>query len=420
MRQSILLIISGSIAAYKSLDLIRRLREREFDVRCILTKGGEQFITPLSVASLSGNPTYGDLFSLKDEVEMGHIRLSREADMIVVAPASADLIAKMAHGMADDLATAALLASDKNILVAPAMNAQMWEHPATQRNIRQIVKDGAQIIEPSAGSLACEEIGSGRMAEPEIVLGAILTQLGTRHKAQGTFKALVTSGPTHEAIDPVRYIGNRSSGKQGHAIAAALARQGAEVMLVTGPTSLPDPVGVTVKHVTSAEEMLAACEKALPVDVAICAAAVSDWRAEKPASRKLKKGGSAAALALIENPDILHAISHHKKRPALVVGFAAETENLLKNASEKRKRKGVDWIVANEVSGSKGFGADDNKVLLITAKGNENWPLMSKEEVAEKLVEKIALTLPLSRLREREAKAKPQQGEGKSKKRNHD
>ncbi|MDE3016419.1 MAG: bifunctional phosphopantothenoylcysteine decarboxylase/phosphopantothenate--cysteine ligase CoaBC [Pseudomonadota bacterium] len=409
--RNILLIISGSIAAYKSLDLIRRLRERECNVRCILTKGGAEFITPLSVASLSGNPVYGDLFSLKDETEMGHIRLTREADVIVVAPASADLIAKMAHGFADDLATAALLASDKKILVAPAMNAQMWKHPATQRNLRRVEKDGAVIIPPSAGSLACGEIGAGRLAEAGDIVKAILDSLSLREMAGvkassallssgasrhplpegGGFKALVTSGPTHESIDPVRYLGNRSSGKQGHAIAAALAEVGGDVTLITGPTALPDPEGVRVAHVTSASEMLAACEKALPVNVAVCAAAVSDWRAEAASVRKLKKrGGAATALALVENPDILgHLANHPKKRPILVIGFAAETENLLKNAATKRKNKNADWIVANDVSGGKIFGSDNNEVTLVTAKGGEEWPRMSKEAVAEKLVERI-------------------------------
>jgi phosphopantothenoylcysteine decarboxylase / phosphopantothenate---cysteine ligase len=393
MRHSVLLIISGSIAAYKSLDVIRRLKERDIEVRCILTKGGEQFITPLSVASLSGNPVYNDLFSLTDEVEMGHIRLTREADLIVVAPASADLIAKMVHGQADDMASATLLAGNKKILVAPAMNTQMWQHPATQRNIRQLKADGAAIIEPGAGMLACGEVGAGRMAEPEVILQAILHELHTKSDPllKGV-KALVTSGPTREAIDPVRFIGNHSSGKQGHAIAAALAAQGASVTLVTGPTALPDPHGVTVKHITSAEEMLAACEKSLPVQVAVCAAAVGDWRPESAASSKIKKRGGTAApvLALVENIDILHHIAHHaRKRPKLVIGFAAETDNILKNASEKRKRKGCDWIVANDVSEGKGFNADDNEVTLVTAKKQETWPRQSKEAIAARLVQQI-------------------------------
>lgn len=394
MRHSIVLIISGSIAAFKALELLRRLKERDIDVRCILTKGGEQFVTPLSVASLSGNPVYGDLFSLKDETEMGHIRLSREADLIVVAPASADLIAKMAAGLTDDLATATLLASNKPILVAPAMNTQMWQHAATQRNIRQIAKDGAQIIEPGAGMLACGETGAGRMAEPDVILDAILRQLNRDQPLKGV-KALVTSGPTHEAIDPVRYIGNRSSGKQGHAIASALASLGADVTLVTGPTSLPDPKGVTTRRVTSAQDMLQVCEQSLPVRVAVCAAAVSDWRTPAATSKiKKRPGQSAPALSLLENIDILHTIATHpKKRPQLVIGFAAETENLLKNAAAKRKRKGCDWIVANEVSETKGMGADNNEVTLVTAKGSEPWPLMSKDAVAARLAQKIAQAL---------------------------
>ncbi len=390
-QKSILLIISGSIAAYKSLDLIRRLTERGIEVRCILTRGGEQFVTPLSIASLTGTPVYQELFSLKDETEMGHIRLSREADLIVVAPASADLIAKMAQGYADDLASTTLLASNKTILVAPAMNTRMWQHPAVVRNVKQIAADGCRIIEPGAGMLACGEIGAGRMAEPEVILEAILAHFNAAQPLKG-IKALVTSGPTHEDIDPVRYIGNRSSGRQGHAIAAALARQGAEVILVTGPTEMADPAGVTVKKVTSARQMLEACEKSLPVDVAVCAAAVGDWRAESTAAHKLKKrGGESTALVLVENTDILHAIATHpKKRPALVVGFAAETGALLKNATDKRRRKGADWIVANDVSDGKVFGAGDNEVTLVTAKGAEPWPLMSKEAVAERLVERIA------------------------------
>jgi len=393
MQYSIVLIISGSIAAYKSLDVIRRLRERGYDVRSILTKGGAEFITPLSVASLSGNPVYSDLFSLKDEVEMGHIRLSREADLIVVAPASADIIAKMATGRADDIATATLLASNKKILVAPAMNTQMWNHPATKRNIKQIVQDGAILIDPSAGSLACGEIGAGRMAEPDDIVKAIEKQLGSNQPLKGT-KALVTSGPTHEAIDPVRYIGNQSSGKQGHAIAAALAKQGAETTLISGPTSLADPKGVSVKHVTSAAEMLQACEKTLPVDIVVCAAAVGDWRVGKTAAGKIKKqGGAAPVLSLVENVDILEHLGHHKKRPKLVIGFAAETEQLLKSASGKRKNKNADWIIANDVSDGKVFGADQNEVTLVTAKGEEHWPLMSKDAVAQKLVEKIIAQL---------------------------
>lgn len=415
----ILLIISGSIAAYKSLELIRRLKERGVAVRCILTPGGAQFITPLSVASLSGEPAYGDLFSLKDEVEMGHIRLTREADVVVVAPASADLIAKMASGRADDLATAALLASDKKILVAPAMNARMWEHPATQRNLKQIEKDGAILIPPASGELACGEIGEGRMAEPEAILQAIVKHLSEGMRPGGRISpehrpmefsgensggnqkggnlkgktALVTSGPTHEALDPVRYLANRSSGKQGHAIAAALARHGAQVTLVTGPVVLPDPQGVAVKHVQTAEEMLAACEALLPVDIAVCAAAVGDWRPAKVAYGKIKKSGAAPSITLTENTDILKMLSQRRGgRPKLVIGFAAETDDVLANAKAKRKAKGCDWILANDVRNGV-FGAEENTVTLIDASGAQAWGPMRKEEVAEKLAGRIAAHL---------------------------
>lgn len=392
-KNSILLIISGSIAAYKSLDLIRRLNERDVSVRCILTAGGAQFITPLSVASLTGNGVYSDLWSLKDETEMGHIRLSREADVVVVAPASADIIAKMAAGLTDDLATATLLANNKPVLVAPAMNKEMWNHAATQRNIKQIAKDGAIIIAPGEGMLACGETGQGRMAEVDDIVKAIEFHLGSgKKKPRGELaglRALVTSGPTHEAIDPVRYIANRSSGKQGHAVAEALAEYGADVALVSGPTTLPDPENVNVVRVTSAHEMLAACEKNLPADIAVFAAAVADWRV-KESTQKIKKT-SAPNFIFTENPDILKTIGTHKKRPKLVIGFAAETENLIKNASAKLKSKNADWILANDVSGGKIFAADKNKITLITAKTQENWPLMSKENVAQKLVERIAI-----------------------------
>ncbi len=392
VRKNVLLIISGSIAAYKALELIRRLREREIEVRCILTKGGAEFITPLSVASLSGHPAYSELFSLKDEVEMGHIRLTREVDIIVVAPASADLIAKMANGVADDLASACLLANNKKkLLVAPAMNTQMWDHPATQRNLKQIAKDGAQIVSPGEGMLACGEKGAGRMAEPDTILAAILKQIDASLPLKGV-RALVTAGPTQEAIDPVRFIGNRSSGKQGYAIARALAAQGASVTLVAGPTSLPDPYGVTIRHITTAAEMLTACERALPADVAILAAAVGDWRIAGELASKLKKkaGGKPPTLSLIENPDILHYVSTHPtKRPGLVIGFAAETEAVVDNASGKRRRKGCDWIVANDVSGGKVFGTDENRVTLVTARDRDAWPLMTKDAVAQKLIEKI-------------------------------
>ncbi|MDX1974807.1 MAG: bifunctional phosphopantothenoylcysteine decarboxylase/phosphopantothenate--cysteine ligase CoaBC [Rickettsiales bacterium] len=394
-QKSVLLIISGSIAAYKSLELIRRLTEQRIQVRAILTKGGAQFITPLSVASLTGQGVYDELWSLKDETEMGHIRLSREADLVVVAPASADLIAKMANGLADDLATATLLANKKPLLVAPAMNTQMWNHPATQRNLKQIEKDGANIIAPGAGMLACGEVGQGRMAEPDTIAEAIIDQLGgvSGGRLLKNVRALVTSGPTYEAIDPVRFIGNRSSGKQGHAIAEELARQGAQVTLVTGPTGLPEPHGVQMIRVTSAGQMLAECERQLPVDVAVFTAAVADWRVETVAVEKIKKSRQAPSLKLVENPDILQRVATGKQRPKLVVGFAAETESLIKNAEAKRKRKKADWIVANDVSNGKVFDSDKNKVALITARGNEQWPLMDKEEVAARLVERITKAL---------------------------
>ena len=395
-KNSILLIISGSIAAYKSLEVIRRLSERGVEVRTILTKGGAEFVTPLAVASLSGQPVYSELFSLKDETEMGHIRLTREADLVLVAPASADLIAKMANGQADDLATAALLANNKKLLVAPAMNSYMWNHPATQRNLKQIEADGAQIIAPSSGELACGEIGEGRLADVDTIVETVLSSLGTQHQALSTYSALVTSGPTYEAIDPVRFLGNRSSGKQGHAIAKALANAGANVTLIAGPTSLPDPAGVKTIHVKTAEEMLSAVEKTLPVDIAVFAAAVADWRVSKPSAHKLKKSEmqGIATLQFVENPDILAHVSQLKNgRPKLVVGFAAETEDMLKNATDKFKRKGCDLLVANEVSEDIAFGKDDNNVTLISRAGNEQWPQLSKADIARKLVEKITQTL---------------------------
>ncbi len=394
----ILLIISGGIAAYKSLELIRRLRERGAEVRCVLSAGGAEFVTPLSVASLSGEKVYSELFSLTDESEMGHIRLSREADLVVVAPASADLLAKMATGLADDLASTALLATDKPVLVAPAMNARMWEHPATRRNLRTLEADGVLRVGPEAGDLACGEEGEGRMAEPAQILAAIEQALPGERPLGGK-RALVTSGPTQEAIDPVRYISSRSSGKQGHAIAAACARLGAEVTLVSGPTGQPDPAGVRVVRIESAAEMHAACEKALPVDVAVCAAAVADWRVARPRGHKLKKDGGPPKLELVENADILAALSAAgNRRPTLVVGFAAETEKVVKNAVAKRAQKGCDWIVANDVSPRTGtLGGDRNAVHLITADGVERWPKMSKAAVAERLAARFAEHLAAAR-----------------------
>jgi phosphopantothenoylcysteine decarboxylase/phosphopantothenate--cysteine ligase len=387
----ILLIISGGIAAYKTLDLIRRLRERGAVVRCILTEAASHFVTPLSVAALSESRVYQDLFSLTDEAEMGHIRLTREADLVVVAPATANILAKMAAGIADDLATTLLLAADTPILVAPAMNVVMWEHPATQRNLAVLVERGVNVVGPATGELACGETGAGRMEEPEAILAAIAALLA-RGTALAGRRALVTSGPTFEPIDPVRFLGNRSSGRQGHAIAAALAALGADTVLVSGPTALPDPPGVTVRRVETALEMLAACQAELPVDVAVCAAAVADWRVSSPLERKLKRTfGRAPELHLVENPDILAAIAGADARPALVVGFAAETEDVVANAAAKRQAKGCDWIVANDVAPGTGvFGGDRNTVHLATADGVEPWPTLSKVEVARRLAERIA------------------------------
>jgi phosphopantothenoylcysteine decarboxylase/phosphopantothenate--cysteine ligase len=391
----ILLIISGGIAAYKSLELIRRLRERGAAVRCVMTKAAEQFVTPLSVASLSEDKVYGDLFSLTDESEMGHIRLSREADLVVVAPATADLLARMAAGMADDLAATTLLASDKPILIAPAMNALMWAHPATQANLATLAAREVRRVGPNAGDLACGEVGSGRMAEPMEILEAIEACLKADQRLAGR-RALVTSGPTREPIDPVRYISNHSSGKQGHAIAAALAALGAETFLVSGPTQEPTPSGVKLIAVESAAEMLAATEANLPADVAVMAAAVSDWRVETIAAQKLKKNGKGPpSLRLTENPDILATVARRSNdRPALVIGFAAETENVVANAKAKRQRKGCDWILANDVSPGTGtFGGDRNTIHLIDAAGVEDWPVMTKQEVAARLAERIAAAL---------------------------
>ncbi len=390
----VLLVITGGIAAYKSLELIRRLRERGATVRCILTKGGAQFITPLSVSSLSESQVYSDLFSLTDEAEMGHIRLTREADLVVVAPATADFLAKMAHGLADDLASAALLASDKPVMVAPSMNWRMWDHAATRANMDLLQARGLTVIAPGEGAMACGEHGEGRMAEPAEILTAIERFHGQRGRLAGR-RALVTSGPTHEPIDPVRYLANRSSGKQGHAIAAAMARLGADTTLVTGPTSLADPPFMSVVHVETAREMLEASLAALPADVAVCAAAVADWRPAKESERKVKKNGAPPSLRLAENPDILARLAQAGNvRPALLVGFAAETGDVVAQGRKKLAAKGCDWIVANDVSpGSGTFGGDSNIVHLITADGVEDWPEMSKDAVAARLATRIAEAL---------------------------
>jgi phosphopantothenoylcysteine decarboxylase/phosphopantothenate--cysteine ligase len=387
----ILLIISGGIAAYKSLDLIRRLRERGATVRCILTAGAQQFITPLGAASLSAHPVHTDLFSLTQESEMGHLRLAQESDLLVVAPATADLLAKMAGGLAHDLASTTLLATDKPVLVAPAMNWRMWQHAATRANVAVLRERGVHQVGPNEGALAEGETGLGRMAEPAEIVAAVeaLFLAGARLKGR---RALVTSGPTHEPIDPVRYIANHSSGKQGHAIAAALARQGAETVLVAGPTREPDPPGVRVVHVLTARDMLSASEAALPAEIAVCAAAVADWRVEMAPQKLKKQKGTPPTLTLVENPDILSTLSHAgNRRPRLVVGFAAETENLVENAKAKRRKKGCDWILANDVSASTGtFGGESNKVHLVDASGVENWPPLSKRDLADRLALRIA------------------------------
>ncbi len=393
---SILLIISGSVSAYKSLSLIRRLREKGIEVDCILTSGGAEFITPLAVSSLTERETYGELFSLKDEVEMGHIQLSRKADLVLVAPASADLLRKMANGTADDLASATLLATNKPVLVAPAMNHKMWENPATQRSIQTLQEDGVEIITPESGTLACGEVGVGRMANEETILRHIFARARKQGVLSG-YSALVTSGPTYEPIDPVRFVGNRSSGKQGHAIAEALALAGADVTLVSGPTQLPDPAFCHIHKVQTAEQMLAACEKVLPADIVVCAAAVADWRPDASYEKKIKKrdleGREIPPLNFIENPDILYAISQSSPRPQLVMGFAAETDDLMQNAQAKLAAKGCDWILANEVGEGKTFGSDSNRIHLLRDGKTESWDEMTKSAVAEKLAGTIATHL---------------------------
>jgi phosphopantothenoylcysteine decarboxylase/phosphopantothenate--cysteine ligase len=387
----ILLIISGGIAAYKSLDLIRRLAERGASVRCIMTAAAQQFVTPMAAAALSRERVHTDLWSLTDESEMGHLRLAQEADLVVVAPATADLLARMAAGLADDLAATALLATDRPILVAPAMNHRMWAHPATRANLATLEVRGVRRVGPNVGELAERESGPGRMAEPLEIVAAVEDFFAAGALLAGS-RALVTSGPTREPIDPVRYISNHSSGKQGHAIAAALAALGAETILVSGPTQEPDPKGVKIVRVETARDMLAACEAALPVDVAVCAAAVADWRVATEAGQKLKKdGGAAPSLKLVENPDILATLAKAgERRPRLVVGFAAETENVVAHAEAKRARKGCDWILANDVSPATGtFGGEQNRIHLVDAGGVEDWPLLSKREVAERLARRI-------------------------------
>jgi len=390
----ILLIISGGIAAYKSLDLIRRLRERGASVRPVMTSGAQEFITPLAVGALAADHVFTDLFSRQDEQDVGHIRLARDCDLVLIAPATADLLAKMANGLADDLASTILLATDKPVLAAPAMNPRMWAHPATKRNVATLAADGIRMIGPMVGEMAeSREAGTGRMAEPLEIVAAAEALLDDGPKPLAGRRAVVTSGPTHEPIDPVRYIANRSSGRQGHAIAAALAKLGADVTLVSGPVTIADPVGVKTIHVERAEEMRDAVLAALPADIAVMVAAVADWRVASAADQKIKKhpGESIPTLALTENPDILKTVGHHTMRPKLVVGFAAETQDVENNAKTKLERKGADMIVANDVSPATGImGGTRNSVKLISRRGIERWPDMAKEEVADKLAAVIA------------------------------
>lgn len=412
MTRRILLIISGGIAAYKSLELVRLLRKRGIEVRAVLTGFAQQFVTPLSLGVLTENPVFTDLFDLKDEQEIGHIQLSRQADLVVVAPATANIIAKMANGIADDLATTLLLATDKPVLAVPAMNVRMWHHRATQRNLERLHADGVHIMTPDDGAMACGEFGTGRLPEPEAIVAEIERLLAlpknsdplagqpdfadapeTNTALRGRH-ILITAGPTHEPIDPVRYIANRSSGKQGFAIAAAAAQAGARVTLVAGPVQLPTPPGVDRIDVQTAREMLSAVETALPADAAIMVAAVADWRTADAADQKLKKDGSGqpAPLALVENPDILATLGRHAHRPGLLIGFAAETQQIAEHAQAKLARKGADWIIANDVSGDV-MGGENNAVQIVTPSGIETWPVMPKGQVADKLIAKVAHAL---------------------------
>ena len=388
----ILLVIGGGIAAYKVLDLIRRAQEGGAGVRAVMTRSAHQFVTPLSVAALAGGRVFSELFDVDEEQEIGHIRLSREADLIVVAPATADLLAKMALGLADDLASAVLLATDKPVLAAPAMNPRMWAHPATQRNVERLLADGVLFVGPEEGEMAERgEAGLGRLAEPATILSAIERHFAPAVRPLSGLRALVTSGPTHEPIDPVRYLANRSSGRQGHAIAAALAAVGADVTLISGPVGIPPPAGVRVVEVETARQMNAAVEAALPLDIAVMAAAVADWRTDSAEAEKIKKHGGPPNLPLVENPDILAGLARHPNRPKLLVGFAAETENVIGNARDKLERKACDWIVANDVSPGSGImGGERNRVHLVTREGAEDWPDMTKTEVAARLVARIA------------------------------
>ncbi|MDM7955090.1 bifunctional phosphopantothenoylcysteine decarboxylase/phosphopantothenate--cysteine ligase CoaBC [Blastomonas sp.] len=389
----ILLVVGGGIAAYKACELIRLIRKAGMTVRCVLTDGGAQFITPMTLAALSENEVSTTLWDLKNETEMGHIQLSREADLIVVCPATADLLAKMAAGISDSLATTVLLATDTPVLAVPAMNVRMWQHTATQRNVTRLRGDGVTVIDPDDGAMACGEYGPGRLPEPVAIMERIEAALSFPSRLREGLKGkrvLITAGPTHEPIDPVRYIANRSSGRQGFAIAAAAAQMGAEVHLVAGPVHLPTPPGVTRIDVETARDMAAAVEAALPADIAILVAAVADWRTADAANQKIKKtGGALPALQLAENPDILAGLARDPRRPAVLVGFAAETENVIEHAQAKLARKGCDWIVANDVSGEV-MGGADNAVHIVTADGVESWANLPKDQVARKLMEKIA------------------------------
>jgi len=392
--RNILFILGAGVAAYKVLDVMRRLKEREAGLRTVLTPGAAEFVTPLSIGALTEAPVFSELFDLKNETEIGHIRLAREADLIVVAPATADLMARMAHGQANDLATTVLLAADKPVLCAPAMNVRMWHHAATQRNLARLDGDGIHFVGPDEGAMACGEYGLGRMAPVEQIVDKIEAMLGPQAQPLAGRHVLVTAGPTHEPIDPVRVIANRSSGKQGYAIAEAAARLGACVTLVSGPTHLAAPPGVLRIEVETAEEMLAAVENALPADAAIFAAAVADWRVAEHAGAKLKKAAGTPVLTLTENPDILKTIAARDDRPALVVGFAAETGDAATKGQEKRRAKGCDWIVANDVSPETGvFGGDENNITLVTGDGAEDWPRMSKAEAARRLMARAAEAL---------------------------
>jgi phosphopantothenoylcysteine decarboxylase/phosphopantothenate--cysteine ligase len=396
--KSILLIVGGGISAYKALELVRRLAERGVKTRAILTKAGAEFVTPLSLSALTGEKVFSDLFSLTDEAEMGHIQLSRSADLVVVAPATADLMAKMANGLANDLASTTLLATDKQVLMAPAMNVRMWQSASVRRNRATLEEDGVLFVGPNEGEMACGEFGPGRMAEPAEILAAIERALAAPHENNRGpltgIKALVTAGPTREPVDPVRFLANHSSGKQGYAIADALARAGAQTTLISGPVTIAPPPGVKLQRVTTAREMLAACEAALPADVLVMAAAVADWRPDIIANSKIKKSVERVVplIKLVENPDILATIAQSAQRPRLLIGFAAETDDVVPNAIAKRARKGADWIIANDVSGDV-MGGDRNRIHLISEAGTEDWPEMTKSEVGTQLAARIAQKL---------------------------